>query len=414
MSLPTVIQNRGKAKRPRKKKGVFVELPLTLDEGTAKYLPYSRVSFPRLNAAGGGTQSTMQAKSELDSMWVVGMLDHQRQIQLKDGLRDIGHFLKMPEGGILPGAVEELWNVYRSKARPGSAEQRKRGIMVRDGKPLTKGEIRRVMGRASMAAKLSDADLSRLEELERGPDNNWRIQHKKTLSGTIYKKENKKLRRAIRERRPVIREQRIRSKAMETLFEIERRQVVAAIKVQRAWKKYLRLKFWKLYLLKVSAATKIQKVIRGTVLREFIRRWYKRKTFLVTLVCSIARGALTRKKWRVQKSLEYLAATFVQRIARGWMARRRRERVRKSRASENIQRVWRGVVSRARADRMWLNKQVILIQRIVRGHVGRKRHVHLVARVDTAIRLLQRGKENIYYLCVYLRMFLRLHLVSMY
>ena len=390
MNLPTVVQNRGKARRPRKKKAVFVELPLTLDEGTAKYLPYSRVSFPRLNAGGNGTQSTMQAKSELESMWVVGMLDHQRQIQLKDGLRDIGHFLKMPEGGILPGAVEELWNVYRSKARPGSAEQRKRGIMVRDGKPLTKGEIRRVMGRASMAAKLSDADLVRLEQLEKGPDQNWKIQHKKTLNGTIYKKENKKLRRAIRERRPVIREQRIRSKAMETLFEIERRQVVASIRIQRAWKKFLRLKFWKLYLIKVAAATKIQKIIRGSVVREFVRRWYKRKTFLVTLACSIARGALVRKQWRIQKHLEYLGSVLIQRIGRGWMARRRQLRVRKQRASENIQRVWRGVVARARADRMWLNKQVMLIQRIVRGHLGRKRHVALVARIDNAIRLLQR------------------------
>ena len=180
MSFPAVIQNEGKARRPRKKKAVFVELPLTLDEGTAKYLPYSRVSFPRLST-GSSNQSSMQAKSELESMWVVGMLDHQRQIQLKDGLNDIKHFLSMPEGRILPGAVEELWKVYKNKARPGSAEQRKRGIMVRDGKPLTKGEIKRVMGRSSMAAKLSDADIIRLEQIEKGPNSGW---YKKDLRKT--------------------------------------------------------------------------------------------------------------------------------------------------------------------------------------------------------------------------------------
>ena len=390
MSFPAVIQNEGKARRPRKKKAVFVELPLTLDEGTAKYLPYSRVSFPRLST-GSSNQSSMQAKSELESMWVVGMLDHQRQIQLKDGLNDIKHFLSMPEGRILPGAVEELWKVYKNKARPGSAEQRKRGIMVRDGKPLTKGEIKRVMGRSSMAAKLSDADIIRLEQIEKGPNSGWSKKDlRKTLNGTVYKKENKKLRRAIRERRPVVKETRIRSKAMETLFEIERRQVVASIRIQRSWKKFLRLKFWKLYLIKVAAATKIQKVIRGTVVREFVRRWYQRKTFLVTLSQSIARGALVRKHYRVLKALEYLATVMIQRIGRGWMARRRKERVRRSVGAETIQRVWRGVVSRARADRMWLNKQVILIQRIVRGHLGRQRHVHVVVRVDSAIRLLQR------------------------
>ena len=390
--LPQVVQNEGvKKKRARPKKAVFVELPLTLDEGTAKYLPYSRVSFPRLTAP-GGIKSAMQAKSELESMWVVGMLDHQRQIQLKDGLKDIQHFLSMPEGRILPGAVEELWNVYKNKARPGSAEQRKRGIYVRDGKPLTKGEIRRVMGQSAMAAKLSDQDLIRLEQLEKGPSHsNWTKKDlAKTLNGTVYKRENKKLRRAIRERRPTIRETRVRSKAMETLFEIERRQVVAAIRVQRQWKRYLRLKFWKLYLIKCAAAVRIQKIIRGTVVREFVRRWYQRKTFLVTLSNAIARGALARKHWRIQKALEYLASIMIQKTSRGWSARRRRERVERHSAAENIQRVWRGVVARARADRMWLNRQVMLIQRIVRGHLGRTKHVHVVGRVDAAIRLLQR------------------------
>ena len=390
--LPQVVQNEGvKKKRARPKKAVFVELPLTLDEGTAKYLPYSRVSFPRLTAP-GGIKSAMQAKSELESMWVVGMLDHQRQIQLKDGLKDIQHFLSMPEGRILPGAVEELWNVYKNKARPGSAEQRKRGIYVRDGKPLTKGEIRRVMGQSAMAAKLSDQDLVRLEQLEKGPSHSkWTKKDlAKTLNGTVYKRENKKLRRAIRERRPTIRETRIRSKAMETLFEIERRQVVAAIRVQRQWKRYLRLKFWKLYLIKCAAAIRIQKIIRGTVVREFVRRWYKRKTFLVTLSNAIARGALARKHWRIQKALEYLASIMIQKTSRGWSARRRRERVERHSATENIQRVWRGVVARARADRMWLNRQVMLIQRIVRGHLGRTKHVNVVGRVDSAIRLLQR------------------------
>ena len=93
-SLPHLVD--GGAKKPRKKKAVFVELSLTLDEDTAKYMPYSRVSFPKLSLA-SGSQSTMQAKAELDSMWVVGMLDHQRQIQLQDGLSDLGHFLKLPD-----------------------------------------------------------------------------------------------------------------------------------------------------------------------------------------------------------------------------------------------------------------------------------------------------------------------------
>ena len=71
---------------------------------------------------------------------------------------------------------------------------------------------------------------------------------------------------------------------MEILFEIERKQSFAAIVIQRAYKRYLRLKFWKEYLIKVKAATSIQKIVRGVVAREFVRRWYRRKLFLVCTI----------------------------------------------------------------------------------------------------------------------------------
>jgi len=91
---------------------------------------------------------------------------------------------------------------------------------------------------------------------------------------------------------------------------------------------------------------------------------------------------------------------MVQRICRGRLARRRRDRVRCTRASENIQRVWRGVVSRARADRMWLNKQVILIQKIARGHLGRKQFKALASRAEFSVRLLQRVYRGMMARCI--------------
>ena len=291
----------------------------------------------------------------------------------------------------------ELWKIYKNPNRPSSAEQRRRGIMVREGKPLTKGEIKRVMGKSALAARLSDADIARLKEIERGEikgPKKWdKKAWKKSMNGTIYRKENKKLRRAIRERRPKEREVRVRSRAMEILFEIERKQSFAAIVIQRAYKRYLRLKFWKEYLIKVKAATSIQKIVRGVVAREFVRRWYRRKLFLVIVTQSICRGVLERKKWKIQKALEYVAATHMNRVARGWLARQRFWRARfvnlYSSCCNKIQRLWRGVVGRAIADRTWLNREVSKIQRVVRGHLGRLLCHRLRNQNDRAALLIQ-------------------------
>ena len=90
--------------------------------------------------------------------------------------------------------------IYKNPKRPSSAEQRRRGIMVREGKPLTKGEIKRVMGKSALAARLSDADIARLKEIERvklGPKK-WNKKAWKKKHGRHYiQKENKKLRRLL-------------------------------------------------------------------------------------------------------------------------------------------------------------------------------------------------------------------------
>eukprot|EP00505_MAST-04D_sp_SCG-Rhode-Island_P001492 Stramenopile-MAST_4_protein_1492 len=379
-SLPNLVKptlyardetRKGAGKR---KKSVFVSLPLTLDEDTAKYMPYRKVSFPKLHDE--IRKTAQQCTSELNNMWVVGMLDHEMNTEKEAALKELSHFLTLPGGDIVPGAVDELWKIYRNPGRPSSAEQRRRGVMVREGVPLTKGEIKRVMGKSALAARLSDSDLARLKEIERGDQpgggKKWNKKaFRMSLEGTVYKKENKKLRRVIRERRPKEREARVRSRAMEILFEIERRQSFAAIVIQRAYKRYLRLKFWKEYLKKVRAATNIQKIVRGMVAREFVRRWYRRKVFLVIVTQSICRAVLVRNRWKVKKALEYVASTHINRMARGWLARRRFWRARGQVASTKIQRLWRGVVGRAVADRTWLNREISKIQRVVRGHLGR-------------------------------------------
>ena len=99
-SLPNLVKptlyardetRKGSGKR---KKSVFVSLPLTLDEDTAKYMPYSKVSFPKLHDE--IRKTAQQCTSELNNMWVVGMLDHEMNTEKEAALKELSHFLTLP------------------------------------------------------------------------------------------------------------------------------------------------------------------------------------------------------------------------------------------------------------------------------------------------------------------------------
>ena len=70
-----------------------MSLPLTLDEDTAKYMPYNKVSFPKLHD--DVRKTAQQCTSELNNMWVVGMLDHEMNTEKEAALGSFA-FLTLP------------------------------------------------------------------------------------------------------------------------------------------------------------------------------------------------------------------------------------------------------------------------------------------------------------------------------
>lgn len=85
----------------------------------------------------------------------------------------------------------------------------------------------------------------------------------------------------------------------------------------RFGRRYLRLCFWHSYLVKSKAATKIQRIVRGCVTREFIRRWYLRRTFLVVIAQAVYRGNVEREKVKIVRKREDIAILIMQKIVRG-------------------------------------------------------------------------------------------------
>jgi hypothetical protein len=207
---------------------------------------------------------------------------------------------------------------------------------------------------------------------------------------SLYAAENKKLRRVIHEKRPHERPHVIRSHLVEDLFEVERLQAHAVVVMQRAYRRYRRMvDMWE-YLRKQRMVLKIQRVMRGAVTREFVRRWYLRKTFLTTLAQACVRRCLARSQWRQQSLLEAICAVDIERIARGYMARLRLERIRRIRAAATVQRVWRGIVGRACADRQWLDQQVTRMQKCCKGHLGREAYQKKLAAAAKSAQNIQR------------------------
>jgi hypothetical protein len=87
-----------KRKRPVQK-GVFSTFTLNKDPDCSQYMPYDDVSYPRLQQQAKGTDSM----SELESMWMVGFLHHNKKTKDEESAKELRPFLRLPGSEVLPG-----------------------------------------------------------------------------------------------------------------------------------------------------------------------------------------------------------------------------------------------------------------------------------------------------------------------
>jgi hypothetical protein len=177
---------------------------------------------------------------------------------------------------------------------------------------------------------------------------------------------------------------------MDELLFLQRIQHHAASAIQRAYRKYKRMEYWKEFLVKSAAVVKIQRVARGFVTRRLVRRWFARRNHMVVIVQSLVRRYLARKHARILREIYDCAALIIQKVFRGVLTRRALRLQRLHRAAAMIQRLWRGAVGRARADRLWVNRCATKVQRLGRGMLDRLRSQALRKELNGAARQLQR------------------------
>ena len=85
------------------KPGVFSTFTLNKDPDCSEYMPYDDVSYPRLRMK----QASGQAFSELESMWMVGFIHHNKKTKDVETAKQLEPFLRLPGSTVLPGTVEK-------------------------------------------------------------------------------------------------------------------------------------------------------------------------------------------------------------------------------------------------------------------------------------------------------------------
>jgi len=341
------------------------------------------VAFPKL------VNVPHKSEAELDTMWMVGFLDHEKRTEKELALKDLSHFVSLPGGRLMPAASAQLRKIYnKDRNKLNSAERRL--------KKLTPGQRKRVLGNAVSAARLSEDHVLRLQELARtkgGISDNHK-KKKKKRPWELYLKETRKIRRSFKDKNlhnPTC----LRSRAFENLFYVERESMQAAVSIQRSYRIYQRRLFWKSVVVKSRACMVIQRYARGFIARSLVRVWLIRRSWLVIVSQSATRGKLGRMAFVEKRQAAEKAALVLQRIVRGYIGRLKCDLVRSCVGARRIQSYWRGCIARVAADKKWVQIQVTKIQRIARGFVDRMRVSRISLEINFAAIVIQRSFRGI-------------------
>lgn len=381
--------------RSKRKSELFSAFQLN-NEGSdfgANYLPYKEMKFPALDrgpppggiggAIGPASAAAAPAPSgaaEVDALWLMGFLDHENNTQKKHHVKDFAEYETMfrTHGPDCDDLHRETKDDHSAAGAANGAEGKAAGAGKYGG-----AEDR---GKGGKHSFLSGAEIARLRELQhkflaetqsKGPTAADR------LAESAYVKENTNIRRVLALRsdagqrklkrlfKPLPKS--LKSTAMDNLLYLERLEAQAAVVIQRALRKYLKILFWKKYLHSAKQALSIQRAWRGYKARGDAKVYKKQRETLALKLQANARGTLVRKRMKSEREWEREAAEDIQRLWRGFYFRvKARKRLRKK-AAIKIQRLWRGLKGRARADRLYLDTCAGIVQRNVRMWLVRKR-----------------------------------------
>jgi hypothetical protein len=371
---------------------LFSSIPIDTGDGGPNLLPYDELRFPRLDRGAGHAGVTggivPAAAAEMDSMWVMGFLDsedsHVRAQNREYATYERMFRVKGPQTMAIEAEAAAAARAAEASGGSASAAASK--------------EKRSFLSGAEIA-RIRELELQTLEEKARkGPTLADRV------ASSAYVKENAKIRKALALRgevgarklkklyRPA--PKLAASSAMDNLLFLERLESQAAVVLQRAYRRYRRMVFWRRYLYESKMATLVQRIWRGHRARNEAKKWKKQREMLALKIQAAQRGRNTRQRMQDEKQFQAEAAEDIQRVWRGHRMRRRAQQRMRKKSAIKIQRLWRGMKGRALADRQYLSRCAIAIQRNVRKWLVRKRYLQqssLEGQAVTKIQTIFRG-----------------------
>jgi hypothetical protein len=358
--------------------------------GAPKLFPYDDITFPRLDRAqpaqiASGTLPPPSGQAELEAMWTMGLLDHERATQNDGDIKSFGEYgkrfhIQLPSNSLT--AESEAKNAAvdeQHRKKEGDNGVSTRGPMSSGPTFLSGVEIARLR---EMQQQIGALERAKKAELEKMRSSGAALPQALRLQESAYLKENAKLRKVLSLRteagqRKVQRilkpkAKALRSSTMDSLIFLERLETQAAIVIQRIYRKHLRTTFWKKFMRDTRSANRIQRVWRGYWARKQAREYFKKRSALAVKLQAAQRGKMAREEQEKERIFEMEAAQDIQRTFRGWYFRRKAHKRAMKRAVTKIQKVWRGVKGRSIADKRYLDKCANVIQRNVRRFLTKK------------------------------------------
>jgi hypothetical protein len=304
-----------------------------------------------------------QSVAEMESMWMVGFIDHETQSSSSKHIQRLKNFLELPHGVVGPAARDALATHYKQQEK-----------------------LQRSM--APTRSVLNDNDSQRLSKLMK----ELATKPKKTMNAgrAAYEKENKKILKMRRLKRPTENVVQVGSDNMNDIFELQRLHTRAAVRIQKAYRTYLAMQFWRNYILKVKAVVKIQRIARGMISRTIIKIWHMRRWSLTVIVQAVARACTTRTVQNTIDIWEHNNVILIQKNMRRYLGKKRHWRFKYHQSAIHIQCLWRALVGRARSYKLWMHNKIIRICCLVRGHLGRVRYRKLRVAMVNATCIVQR------------------------
>ena len=192
----------------------------------------------------------------------------------------------MPGGTVFPTAAREL---HGERVR-AQTQAKKGGEISLEAeytpRALGEGDARRAY--KDLNSTLSDAERLRLKTLGDALVLNTRSIYDTTSDRRLknggklaYEFENRRIRKVIREKRPLRIAPGIRARELNGLFESMRVEVDATKAILRAWRRYCIRKMWKEKAAQAIVIKRIQRIARGFITRRLVAEWFHSRQRMV-------------------------------------------------------------------------------------------------------------------------------------